>query len=364
MSKDELDSLFEGSPVPVFKPSSEHPFVLVPRGRGPFREKYRPQKFEELVPTCSIEQLRNQIDNPNASNVFLLVGRSGTGKTTSARTLARAFVCLDNNGYNKPCLECKNCLSFDKSFDVLEQNSADKNKVDDTRHLVSDMRMRPAIFNKKIYILDEVQRLTKDAQQVLLTELEEPHPHLLVFLCTTDITALNKALVDRACKITFSDVSAEHASAIIDQVCQHESIAVADEIKESLFFQAQGSVRSLLNHIQAYAEEGFDPSQMVDDDTPAEVKALFKLIKKGNWPKLSQLLKKPNVRKDSEGLRMGLENYMRVVLLNTSNMSEAALIGNALIRISGSLLTEPSSTSMYNQFILKCLRACVVFNTV
>ena len=360
---DELDSLFEDSNSGnVFKPN-DYAFKLVARGAGPFREKYRPQKFEELVPTCSIEQLRNQIGNPNSSNIFLFDGRSGTGKTTSARILARALVCLDNNDYNRPCLSCKNCRNFDKSFDVLEQNSADRNKVDDMRSLVDDMRMRPAVFKYKVYILDEVQRLTKDAQQVLLTELEEPHPHLLVFMCTTDINSLNKALIDRACRITFSELSTADALGIIDQVFQNEKLASSDEIKESLFIQSQGSVRSLLNQIQAYAEKGFDPSQDIDDETPAEVKTLFKLIKKGDWTKLSKVLAKSNVRKECEGLRLGLENYMRAIILKTSNLSEASKLGNALMRINGSLLVEGSANSMYNLFVLKCLRACCVFQS-
>ena len=126
----ELESLFGDSiPKATFKPDN-HGFKLVPRevrggGLGVWREKYRPQKLEELVPTCSIEQLRNQLDNPNASHVFLFEGKSGTGKTTAARIMARASVCLADNTYDKPCLSCKNCKSYDKSFDKLEINTAE-----------------------------------------------------------------------------------------------------------------------------------------------------------------------------------------------------------------------------------------------
>jgi DNA polymerase-3 subunit gamma/tau len=362
----ELDSLF-GDTIPkaVFKPG-DHNFNLISRdtrgeGKGAFREKYRPQKLEEVVPTCSIEQLRNQIDNPNASQVFLFEGKSGTGKTTCARIMAKACVCLADNSYDKPCLSCKNCKSYDRSFDKLEVNAADKNKVDDARSFVEDMKTLPAIYNKKIYIFDEVQRLTKDAQQVLLTELEDPRPYLLVFLCTTDIKDINKALVDRCCRVTFKDLTTSHATSIINQIASHEGLKIPDEFKEGMFLQAQGSIRALLNNIQAFAEDGFDPNQATDDEAALEVKTLFKLITKGDWTKLSKELSRSNVRKEPESLRMGLENYMRVVLLGTPNIGEAAKLGNAMIRLRGSLYDEKSSNAMYNAFIVKCLRACCVF---
>lgn len=362
----ELDSLF-GDTIPkaTFKPG-KHSFKLVPRGqrggdKGTFREKYRPQKLEEVVPTCYIEQLRNQIDNPNASRVFLFEGKSGTGKTTCARIMAKACICLSDNTYDKPCLECKNCKSYDKSFDKLEINAADKNKVDDARSLVEDMKTLPAIYNYKIYILDEVQRLTKDAQQVLLTELEDPRSYLLVFLCTTDVKDLKKTLVDRCCRVTFRDLTPKHATSIIDQVAAHEKLTIPDEIKETIFFQAQGSIRALLNNIQAFAEKGFDPNQMVEDEASLEVKSLFKLIKAGDWTKLSKELSNYNVRKNPESLKIGLENYMRVVLLNTTNIGEATKLGNAMFRLKGSLYDEPNSNAMYNTFVVRCLRACCAF---
>ena len=236
MSDKELDSLFGDSdfiPKGDFQPG-DYSFNLKPRGTGVFREKYRPQTFEEIVPTCSVEQLRNQVDNPSASQIFLMEGRSGTGKTTCARVLARALICTEENSFSKPCLQCRNCKRFDKSFDVLQLNTADKNKVDNVRDLVVDMKTLPANFPKKVYILDEVQRLTKDAQQVLLTELEEPHSHILVFLCTTDSQKLHKALVDRACRISFKNVTTQQALDVINQVLHYEKLEVQLNLMNSL----------------------------------------------------------------------------------------------------------------------------------
>jgi len=343
-------------------------FSLVGRGKGPFREKYRPQKIDEVVPTCSKELLRNQIGNPNSSQIYLFEGKTGTGKTTCARILARALVCLDNNNFNKPCLECANCVSFKKTFDKIEVNAADKNKVDDIRSLVSSMKYMPTSFAKKIYILDEVQRLTPDAQQVLLTELEEPYPYLLIFLCTTDITKINKALVDRSCRVTFDSIKTKHAKIVIDQICGLENLSLPEDdetrsqLVEALYLQSNGSVRALLNNLEKFRDKGFDIRHQ-DDETPAEVKTLFKAIKSADWSVLSSHLKNPNVRKDPEGLRRGLESYLRGVMLNTDNFDDALRLGNALLKISDTLLKETSSTTMYNMFVLKCLRASAAFRS-
>lgn len=339
------------------------PFTLKARGTGPFREKYRPQTLSEIIPTCAIDQVRNQIDNPGASQIYLFEGPTGTGKTTTARILAKALNCQDNNTFNKPCLQCENCKSYDKSYDKIELNAANQNKVEDIRQLVEDMRYAPSVYDKKIYILDEVQRLTSAAQQVLLTELEEPYSHLVVFLCTTDVKDITKALVDRACRITFSDLTAENARSAILQVLSKEGITdVDDDILTSFYVKSRGSVRALLNNIQAYTQNGFDPDLWEEDESTPEVRALFKVISTGDWPGLVKQLKKYNVRKDAESLRFGLENFIRGVILNSNSVSEASLHGQALMRMQGSLLEERSAAA-YNSFVLKCLRACGVYKS-
>lgn len=338
-------------------------FTLRARGTGPFREKYRPQTLSEIIPTCSVEQIRNQIDNPNASQIYLFEGLTGTGKTTTARILARALNCLDNNTFNKPCLECENCKSYDKSFDKIELNAANQNKVEDIRKLVEDMRYAPTVYDKKIYILDEVQRLTSAAQQVLLTELEEPHSHLIVILCTTDVKDITKALVDRACRVTFTGLTPENARAAILQVLKHEGLKdVDDDLITSFYVKSRGSVRALLNNIQAHSQNGFDPDLWEEDEATPEVRAFFAAISKSNWPALVKLLKKYNVRKDAESLRFGLENFLRGVILKCGSITEASLHGQALMRMQGSLLEERSAAA-YNSFVLKCLRACGVYKS-
>lgn len=363
MADDLMENLFGDLKKPVMELTTEpSSFKLIPRGNGPFREKYRPQKLEEVVPSCSIELLRNQIDNPNGSKVFLISGGTGMGKTSCARILAKANICLSKNLKEKPCLKCDACESFNSNsnYDKMELNAADKNKIEDIRDLVEDMRYAPAIYKKKVYILDEVQRLTPAAQQVLLTELENPYPYLLVFLCTTNIEEINKALVDRTCQITFNKLSAQQARIIINQIFTYEKLSASDDVIESLFNQSKGSIRALLNNIQAYSQNGYDPHIWPEDEVSNEINHIFKLITSGDWVSLAKILAKPDVRKDPEVFRMGLENYFRAVVLRTPNLNEAIKLGEALMKFSGSIQNLPAITQ-YNEFILKCLRACAVY---
>jgi len=364
----DLDKLFsnsEDTPEKVSDDAKEADFSLVSRGRGPLRARYRPYKLEELVPTCSIQQLKNLIDNPNSSQIFLLEGNTGTGKTTCARIIAKASVCLAENTRDKPCLSCKACKNFESSVDITEINVADQRKIDDVRSLVDQMKFLPGLTgsSKKIYILDEVHQYTADAQQVLLTQIENPPSYILMFLCTTDAHTLNQALIDRSTRIQFKDIDAGLASQVINQVLEQEGINAPEDTRLSFYYQSKGSIRALLNNIQSYIEGGYDSKGWDEDQADAEVSAIAKAILKGNWEDLVIPLRQPNIRKNPEEIRRGLECYLRGVILSAENnvpkndLSKATRIGNALANVYGSLQKE-IPISQYNGLVLKCLRAC------
>ena len=326
----------------------EAPFTLVPRGVGPFREKYRPNTLNEVIPTCPKDLLQNQIDDKDASHVYLLEGPTGTGKTTCARILAKAMNCLSSTKL-KPCLDC---WSYQKSFDKTEINAANHNKIENIRNLVVDMRYSPAVYDKKIYILDEVQRITPEAQQVLLAELEDPKSYLRIFLCTTNLSDINPALVDRACKISFSTVKPSYAMEVIRQISVYEKADISKKIQSKLYLESHGSIRALLNNAQAYIQNGFQEETCGDTET--SVKKLYEAIISANWRSLSEQLKHPDVKRNTDILQIGLTSYIRAILLNQNEHSDSIRTLYRLLEIAVSPLHGISATSKYNSFVLIC----------
>lgn len=335
-------------------------FKLKGRGIGPFREKYRPQIISEIVPTCSIELLKNQIDNPGASKVFLFEGKTGTGKTTCAKILAKASICLEQNSLNKPCLKCKNCLAYDLSFDKVELNASNQNKVDNVRDLIEDMRYGPAIFPRKIYILDEIHRYTKDAQNALLIELENAYHYLLIIFCTTDASALEQTLIDRTCRITFKEMTPAQSGKIIQQIASYEDLSIPEDMYEDFYYYSNGSIRALLNLLEAFKDSkgDYEFATYENDYVLADVKKLYNYITKGDWSSLSKILANPQTRKDAEALRIGLQNYFRGVLLRKP-LNEALLLAKVLEEMNKNL--NDDMISRYNNLILRCAKACSLF---
>lgn len=317
-------------------------FQLVARGEGPYRERYRPQNLNELVPTTSIARLRQIIKRPT-SQVYLLSGPTGTGKTTTARILAKALTC---QGVDKPCLNCWVCEQFSSSLDVTEINAANFNKVDDVRNLVASLQTLPAFFPKTIFILDEVQRYTRDAQQILLAELENPPPHLLFFLCTTDPSELLSTLRGRTTEIPFAALNATTAKEIIHQLLGDLPASTGD----ALYAHSQGSIRALLNAIQSYAEKGVLPEDL-EQLQIADAKLLFQALIKKDWKKAARILQQPEVRSQAEELRRATLNYARGAALQ-QNQQEALASLPILSSFNGYLIIG----DQYNDLVTRCLR--------
>ena len=212
--------------------------------------KYRPKTFKDLIGQEVVAQtIFNSIKNDRSANAYLFTGIRGVGKTTIARIVAKSLNCL--NGADKLCSEkmCDNCEAISKSnhIDVLEMDAASKTGVDDVRDLIEFSRYGPSAAKYKIFIIDEVHMLSKQAFNALLKTLEEPPEYLKFIFATTEIKKIPVTVVSRCQRFDLSRVNSESLFEFIKKVKDKENGKISDEALKLIVKISEGSVRDALS---------------------------------------------------------------------------------------------------------------------
>ncbi len=212
--------------------------------------KYRPQVFEDLIGQEVIsETIFNSIKSKKTANAFLFTGIRGVGKTTFARIVAKSLNC--ENGINNLCKEdfCQHCESIINSnhIDVLEIDAASKTGVDDVRDLIEFSRYGPSSAKYKIFIIDEVHMLSKQAFNALLKTLEEPPAYLKFIFATTEIKKIPVTVVSRCQRFDLSRVRSEELFKFLKKITKKENGKVTDEALKLIVKISEGSVRDALS---------------------------------------------------------------------------------------------------------------------
>ena len=212
--------------------------------------KYRPQVFKDLIGQKVItDTLINSLKIKKISNAYLFTGIRGVGKTTIARILAKSLNC--KNGFEKICEEnlCDNCKSITDSnhLDVLEMDAASKTGVDDIRDLIEFSRYGPSIAKFKIFIIDEVHMLSKQAFNALLKTLEEPPEYLKFIFATTEIRKIPITIISRCQRFDLSRIKAEELFDYLKIVSDKENGNITDEALKLIVKMSEGSVRDSLS---------------------------------------------------------------------------------------------------------------------
>lgn len=221
--------------------------------------KYRPQTFEEVIGQEHVTRtLQNAIRRGRIHHAFLFCGGRGTGKTTTARILAKALSC-EKAPTPTPCNQCPACVEITQgtSVDVQEIDAASQNRVEDIRDLRESIRYAPVRGKKKLYILDEVHMLSSSAFNALLKTLEEPPPHALFVFATTDPHKLPQTILSRVQRYDFKLVSTQRLVEHLADVLRREGIEFEDAALYIIAREGAGSVRdslSLLDQCLASAE--------------------------------------------------------------------------------------------------------------
>ena len=226
--------------------------------------KYRPANFAELIgQEALVRTLTNAINSGRVAQAFILTGVRGVGKTTTARIIARALNCIGKDGTGgptpEPCGVCANCVAIarDRHVDVIEMDAASRTGIDDIRELIEGVRYRPVQARHKVYIIDEVHMLSKQAFNGLLKTLEEPPEHVVFVFATTEIRKVPVTVLSRCQRFDLRRVDQDLLRAHFAGIAKAEDVAVADEALAMIARAADGSVRDGLSLLdQAIALSG------------------------------------------------------------------------------------------------------------
>ena len=218
---------------------------------------FRPETFSELIGQDHIVRiLKNQIASGTVGHAYLFCGTRGTGKTTTARLLAKALNCTAEG--ERPCGECENCraIAAGNFIDVVELDAASNNSVDDIRTLREEVNFPPAVGRKKVYIIDEVHMLSTQAFNAFLKTLEEPPRDTVFILCTTDPNKLPATIQSRCIRLDFRRVPENVIRDRFRTICKKLGIEADEDALALLAENADGSVRDGLSLLDLCAGAG------------------------------------------------------------------------------------------------------------
>ncbi len=244
-------------PAPKTAPVEATPYRVLAR-------KYRPTNFDDLIgQDAMVRILRRAFELGRIAHAFMLTGVRGVGKTTTARILARALNCVGPDGQGgptpDPCGVCDNCRAIlaDRHPDVVEMDAASRTGVDDVREIIEATRFRPMQARTKVFIIDEVHMLSRNAFNALLKTLEEPPPHVKFVFATTEIRKVPVTVLSRCQRFDLRRIPVAQLSALYAKVAAAEHVAVEPEALSAIARAADGSVRdglSLLDQAIAVSE--------------------------------------------------------------------------------------------------------------
>jgi DNA polymerase III subunit gamma/tau len=222
--------------------------------------KYRPQRFDEIVGQDHVvTTLAREVVDAKVAHAYLFAGPRGTGKTTSARILAKALNCADRGADGEPCNRCPSCVAITEgtSLDVIELDAASHNKVEDIREIrVNVGTVAASAGAHRVYILDEAHMLSRAAGNALLKTLEEPPEHVIFVLATTEPYKLLDTIRSRSQRFDFHPVPAETLVGYLEEISRREGFTPDDDGLAMVASHARGSVRDAMSLLEQVAALG------------------------------------------------------------------------------------------------------------
>ncbi|RIV89505.1 DNA polymerase III subunit gamma/tau [Aurantiacibacter xanthus] len=291
-----------GDPAPA-PASVQQEAAPAPVANQPYRvlaRKYRPQTFSELIgQEPMVQTLSNAIARDRLAHAFLMTGVRGVGKTSTARLIAKALNCVGPDGEGgptiNPCGVCEPCkaIAEGRHIDVIEMDAASHTGVDDVREIIEAVRYAAVSARYKIYIIDEVHMLSRNAFNALLKTLEEPPAHVKFLFATTEVDKLPVTVLSRTQRFDLRRIPSELLARHFAHICELEGVKAEDEAIALVASAAEGSVRDGLSILdQAIAHADMDAGDGETKVTAAKVQSMLGLADRGARRRLFEHLLK------------------------------------------------------------------------
>ena len=342
--------------------------MVLPHGTGDLYHKYRPRRFKEIAGHKEVVgSIKQAVLNEHPSQAYLLIGESGTGKTTTARIMAMSLNCDSRGEDGEPCLECKSCKTIISGScpDLVEVNAADNRGIGDIRSLCRTMVNMPMLLRNKVYILDEAHQLTNDAQSSLLKELEENPSHVFIILCSTHPKKILPTVKNRCQRFVFNPLRRSELLGLVEEVATLEGCDFPRAVYESVTDASGGSPRNALVMLQQVLQLGSESPEQItrllndgETDDPEVIKICFELSRKPKWDKLTALYKEVS-HFGAPAIGMMVAGFFRNKLLK-AKPADAAKFADVL-----SLFVVPFDDGKLgeNQLVLALHRACKIMSS-
>ena len=301
--------------------------------------KWRPGTLTDLVGQDHISKtLRNAVDSDRVSHAYLFCGPRGTGKTSTARILAKAINCESPNE-GEPDNVCSQCedINSARALDLIEIDGASNRRIADIRELSEKIHYSPTNAKKKVYIIDEVHMLTQEAFNALLKTLEEPPAHAVLILATTDVQKVPATIVSRCQRFDFKRISIDSISDKLQLLCNSEKVTISSEALDLIARKSTGSLRDAENFLEQ-AIVSFGSEITLDnlleffniDDNQFPIQIIIKIVESDLKAALTLLADSYQDGKDADQILLNMIDISRTLILVKSKAISEKDLGESV----------------------------------
>jgi DNA polymerase-3 subunit gamma/tau len=296
--------------------------------------KYRPQSFSDIIgQQAVVRTLQNAIEQNRIHHAYLFSGVRGVGKTTTARIFAKALNCQKGPA-TEPCNDCTICTEITDGIDldVREIDAATYSKAEDVRDLRELMQFQPVRDRRRIFIIDEVHSLSGQAWNALLKQIEEPPPHVIFMMATTEMHKVPATILSRVQRLAMRKITGDEVVSRLEAICENEKITFESEAIAMIARRGEGSVRdsiSLLDQVIAFSGDSLtlaDVSSILGLADSGAFTQIIDAVAAGDGPRILHLLEELAVSgRDFKLLYRDLLAYLRNLLLLASGADESMI---------------------------------------